>query len=493
MLASFSTRIARLREQDADLSPIDTEQYSGIAGTTLSAVFHYDEARWLAERFAGDLSIEWEECDPARFAAALPRFLPLLEEDSWVEADVPYRQWIEAASRGKPLAWLLAQLAKLPLSLEEQAEIYGQMELRLRWELGDSPASRTHARRQVREIFYHKQPFIRRSQVSLVEELTWPPLRLRKLSLREGTEIVNLCREATEVRYRELYGTTRGDPAQVLVAEPGRGVQIYLWGLPRERRLPLRAYQAGFTLKNGVPINYIEGISLFEWMEIGFNTYYAYREGETAWIYAQVLRALRQVLNVSCISVYPYQIGKDNEEAVNSGAFWFYRKLGFRPMRPELAKLVMAEERKIAADPRHRTSKPTLRRLAEGHVVFELPGAVHGEWDGFSVRRLGLAVQEEMARRFRGDAAAMRRAVSGRLAQILGIETRDWDGPSRLAFERYGLALSVVPDVARWSEAEKKQLLAIIHARGQKSESEYSKLLLGHARLRAAIRKIGLT
>jgi len=58
---------------------------------------------------------------------------------------------------------------------------------------------------------------------------------------------------------------------------------------------------AGFTLKNGVSINYIEGISLFDWMEIGFNTFPAYRDGETAWIYAQTLRLLRQLHGVKAI------------------------------------------------------------------------------------------------------------------------------------------------------------------------------------------------
>ena len=84
------------------------------------------------------------------------------------------------------------------------------------------------------------------------------------------------------VRYRELYGTTLADPRSVVRADVGRGVSIYLWNLPPERRLPLRAYVAGFTLKNDVSINYIEAIGLCEWMEVGFNTFYRFRGGEAA-------------------------------------------------------------------------------------------------------------------------------------------------------------------------------------------------------------------
>ena len=183
------------------------------------------------------------------------------------------------------------------------------------------------------------------------EELSSPPLPIRKLPRREGEEILDMVRDALTVRYRELYGTTRGDPESVVEADVGRGVHIFLWGLPPDRRLPLRAYHAGITLKNGVPINYIEGISLFEWMEVGFNTFYAFRDGETAWIYSKVLHLLHQLTNVTCFSVYPYQLGDHNEEAIKSGAFWFYRKLGFRPGRPELLAMTQREEAKMASKP----------------------------------------------------------------------------------------------------------------------------------------------
>ena len=53
--------------------------------------------------------------------------------------------------------------------------------------------------------------------------------------------------------------------------ELGRGVELFLMGLPPEKRLPLRAYHATMIYKNGVPIGYFEGLSLFERMESGFN------------------------------------------------------------------------------------------------------------------------------------------------------------------------------------------------------------------------------
>ena len=315
----------------------------------------------------------------------------------------------------------------------QKAELYDSLGLRIRWELGDSRASRTRNKRRARNVFYHTGPLIRRSEVSLDQGFQSPPFKLKKLSRAQGKAMQDMLRDTTTVRYRELYGITHGDPENVVRADVGRGVEIFLWGLPPDRRLPLRAYHAGFTLKNGVPINYIEGISICERMEIGFNTFYTFREGESAWVYATVIRLLHQIAGVTCISIDPYQIGYNNDEAIESGAFWFYRKLGFRPTRPELAKLMAMEERKIAADPMYRTPARVLRRLSAASIVYEAPGTPRGDWDRFAIRNLGLAVQRRMAGEFNGDAVKIRQdsaervcarpreqAAKGRRARISG-------------------------------------------------------------------------
>ena len=374
LLAGSVRQVERLQTSGADMELFDNEQFSGIAGTVISDNFTYDVARWLAQRYPQRLSVEWDFDGQGRqMAVTLPRFIPLLADDSLVEADTPLLDYMANAAGGaeKILAWLLQRVANAPLAGLERTSLYDSFGINVLWKLGNSAASRTRARRSVSPMFYHRQPLLRRNQISLAAELGSPPLPVRKLSQREGEEILDLTRAALTVRYRELYGTTRGYPKLVFEAEVGRGVQIFLWGLPPERRLPLRAYHAGITLKNGIPINYIEGISLFDWMEVGFNTFYAFRDGETAWIYSKVLHFLHQLTSVTCISVYPYQLGHENEEAIKSGAFWFYRKLGFRPGRPELLAITRKEESRMTRDSAHRTSARTLRQLAAGHVFYE--------------------------------------------------------------------------------------------------------------------------
>lgn len=492
-LASFESRVERLRAGAADLSALDPAEVSGIAGTSLPAP-GYDVLRRLAGRYQRRLTLDWKGYEGAnRLAATWPRFFPLLEEDSLVESAVPYPAWLAAARgrSGRVLDWLLRRFESLPIPEKERAELFDSLELPVTWELGGSAASRTSMRRLPRRVFYHRRPLIRRSEVDLKQALFAPHLPPRRLSTIEGTRILNLARESSAVRYRELYGFTHGDPARVLRADAGRGVEILLSGLPPERRLPLRAYHAALVLKNGVPVGYAEGLSLFERMELGYNVYYTFREGESAWILGRLLGLFRRLLGVTAFSVNPYQLGYENEEAIESGAFWFYRKLGFRPARRDLERLVEAEEARMASRPGYRSPPRVLRRLAGGHLIFDGTGASGRDWDRFLVRNVGLAVQRRMAARFGGDARRIRSASSVAVARALDADPAAWSRAGLAAFAEWALVLALIPDIARWSRAEKDGVIRIVRAKAAADESRYLRVLQAHPRLRAATLGLG--
>ncbi|HKQ99650.1 MAG TPA: hypothetical protein VJT09_03190 [Pyrinomonadaceae bacterium] len=494
ILNTFARRVRALEEQGADLSPLEAGEVSGIAGTFVEDTFSYQITRWLIRRDPSHVSIDWAAHeDEYRLAATLPRFLPLLEEDALVEANVPYPDWIRAArgrARGE-LAWLIECFERWPLSEKEKAELYESLKLYVRWDLGNSRATRTLMKRPVREVFYHAGPLLARRDVSFEREFGGPPLRPEKLTRTEGQAVLDLARETSTVRYRELYGFTHGDAARVIRADLGRGVEIFLVGVPPERRLPLRAYHAGLIFKNGVAVCYVETLSLFERMEVGFNLYYTFREGESAWIYARVLKLLRQLLGVSAFSIDPYQVGHENEEGIESGAFWFYRKLGFRPTLSRVAKILEGEERRLAKRPAYRTPHGILRSLAEGHMILDTTPEALGRWDRFRIRNVGLAVQRRMASHFNGDAIRMRRACVERIARALGVRVKNWKEAERRAFADFAVVLALIPDLSRWTKEEKESIASIIRAKAGADESRYVRLLQRHPRLRDEIIRIG--
>jgi len=67
----------------------------------------------------------------------------------------------------------------------------------------------------------------------------------------------------------------------------------------------------------------------------------------------------------------PGSLDADNDEAIDSGAWWFYAHLGFRPRDKEATKLADTELRR-AEKKGYRSSKVTLRELADYPVYFWL-------------------------------------------------------------------------------------------------------------------------
>jgi hypothetical protein len=494
LLNTFHERVAKIRELGIDMSAFDDFDTSGIAGTRMQDRLNFEAARWLVRRISRHVEIAWDDYDDERaMGSTWPRFIPLLAEDSDVEANIPWRRWLDSA-RGheRDVEWLVRRFEQLPFENPRQrAELYDSLRLPLRWDLGNLKLSRTRNWTRPRQFHYHTEPLITRRQVSLARELAQPAPRLTRLSRREGEPVMHTIREVMAVRYRELYGTTLGDPNSIVRAVLARGVVMYFWNLPVERRLPLRAYVAGFTLKNGVPINYVEAIGLCEWIEVGFNTFYTYRQGETAWIYAQALRCLCALTGATTISVYPYQIGQNNDEAIDSGAFWFYRKLGFRPGNKDLENLATREELKIAANPQYRSPKKSLKRLAETHVFYELPGSERGAWDNFSTRNLGLRVNRRMAREFGGDSTRIRRASVAELSRALDVSLSPWNSPERQAFENWSMVLALIPNLRRWPAKQKQDVIHIIQAQAGPDELRYLRLTQLHPRLRQEILRLG--
>jgi hypothetical protein len=498
ILSSFGSRVASFAASGADMSPFDHPEVSGIVGTSVTTDYSYEVVLWLKRRFGRSVSIDWEGYEATdRLRAAWPAFLPLLEEEALEDANVPYLEYLKQVDKGDGLSWLLSRIEALPLAPREEAERYDALGLSVAWSLGDGRATRTRMRSPARRIFFHDAPLITRRDVSLEAEISSPPLPIRRLPRKEALAILETTREATALRYREYYAFTFGDPSAVLQADAGRGLQIFLIGTERGCRLPLRSGYGGFLVKNGVPIGYFEALAFFERMEVGFNLYYAFREGESAWTFARSLKFLRQALGVTSFSLDPYQIGYENEEAVASGAFWFYRKLGFHSTDAKLRELTAREEAQIAADASYRTPPRALRRLATHNLLYEVESresrveSSEGSWDSFHIRRIGLAVARRMAREFGSDAEKIRRASEASVARALGVNPRRWSREEREAFAGFALVLGLVPDLPRWKREEKQALVEVVRAKAGPRESRYLHLMQRHARLRAAIIRLG--
>src|SRR5690349_9815122 len=172
LLKTFEPKVKAALTAGADADDFAPEEVVGIAGTVVEATFSYPMVCWLVEQHPKSLSIQWDDYERETQRAVIwPRFFPLMEEDSLTEANVPYLEWLKAArGRQDELPWLVRQFQRLRIGEKEKAALYDSLEIMVRWDMSGSQASRTLARKPVRDFYFHREPLLQRRQVNLAEE-----------------------------------------------------------------------------------------------------------------------------------------------------------------------------------------------------------------------------------------------------------------------------------------------------------------------------------
>jgi hypothetical protein len=205
-------------------------------------------------------------------------------------------------------------------------------------------------------------------------------------------------------------------------------------------------------------------------------------------MFARLLAAYRQRLGATSFSVDPYQFGLGNDEAIATGAFWFYRKLGFRSVSDRLERVARREEERLAAA--YRTPARTLRRLAAEPLAFEAPGTEPGAWRRFHVRRIGLAAISRMQETLR-DVPSYRTRVAARVARSLSLDRSSWPAPLQRAFSDLALVLDLGGGLGRFTPEERALVEEIARAKAEGPEAAYLARLREHTRIRATFLRLG--
>jgi len=261
-----------------------------------------------------------------------------------------------------------------------------------------------------------------------------------------------------------------------------------------ERRLLLEAFYGLLTLKNGIPIGYVGMGALFGSAEIAYNVFDTWRGSEAAKGYSAVLSAAATLFGADAFLMTPYQLGDDNEEGIESGAWWFYRKLGFRPRDPAALRLMRRETARIRRNRRYRSSAATLRRLAK-HPMFLWAGRERDDIMGIlPLENVGLAVMKYIARRFGSDREEATLVCAREAATRLGVRwPLRWNAAERMWWDRWAPLVMCLPGVERWSPADRRALVDVIRAKGGQCEGDYVRRFAAHPRLGRAIERLTRT
>jgi hypothetical protein len=458
---------------------------SGIAGTETCYRFFAETAFWLARRYPEQLRLDWKELSARQEETLLAR-LPLLahyaESPGLDEAPLSLRQWIhrmKAKGEGDG-AFLARRFDEIEGGTFLKEALYDEMDLPMRLLWSPEAPSRTHAKTPAR-IFWQRGP-LRRERPDLRVALRGRP-RMKAVSEREGRDLIRLAREAMVSRERDLDVFAYGDPRDVRLLDCGDGLVFAAIGFRPERRLLLEAVYGFLTLKNGVPIGYVLNSALFGSAEIAYNVFETYRGAEAGHVYGWVLACVRHLFHADAFTIYPYQLGQDNDEALDSGAWWFYQKLGFRPRDRGALALMARQLATMKRRPKHRSSRATLVKLADHNMYYFLGKPRRDVIGEVSLQSIGLAATDYLAEHGRGD-------HSGEAARRLGARLDGWTRDERMAWSRWAPLLLAIGGVEAWTPAERQAAAAAVLAKGGRRESDFVRLFDAHRKLRAAILRV---
>ncbi len=465
---------------------------SGLPGSTTSATFSLDIARWLVARHPGRALLDGFADDAASVADLLTVALPALEAET-VAAGADDAMALVASlagERARPLDWLVATVDRIAGADAVRAHLFDTLRPFVALTADGGALSRTFARGPDHPAFYHSG-LERGADTATVMASPLPPPR--KLPARERRGLVDVARATLALLARETDPVTWPAVDGVRCFELGRGMTIALYPMHPARRFALDSHVGFLLFKNGLPVAYGGGWPFLGSCRIGINVFPAYRGGESALLFCQVLRAYAQRYRVARFIVEPYQFGAGNREGLQSGALWFYWRLGFRPVDAKAAALGAAEFARMAADRGYRPPLPTMRRLTRDDLALvvdaDRAGAVEPE-----PARLAHAVSGWIARAHRGDRARAEAAALATVTAALGIADREgWRDDEEAALRTLAPLFAALPDLAHWPARDRAAAVALIRAKGAPDDAAWFVRLGRHRRLIAALNAFAAT
>lgn len=484
-LASFEKRVGKL--------PVAARPGlwdSGIVGTPVHYAFSYDVASWMARRVAGAVAIDWDEMDnTSRLDDLLVQLLLPSEDDYFDSGFVSCKEWIDLAAAGADSTdfdWLLAQLHEerfMPI----WSALYNAAELPLVWDLRGAALSKSLNTMPVGSIQARNRG-MRKRIPGVKKEIMRPVDSLRRLSPRSGSRLIDVAMASLAVRHRETNHFNCADPREVYSADVGEGVSIAVFGLQQKYRYPLECTMGYLILSNGVPVGYGGASALFRQVNTGVNIFDEYRSSEASFLWIQVMRVYHHLVGCTRFIANAYQFGSENTEALQSGAFWFYYRLGYRPVLPAVRKLARRESTRMRRNKAHRSDVRTLRRLASCDMHLTLPGARASDlFEERWIETSSMLATKALAAAGCSTRAESADRVASCVSRDLGLRSLStWALPERLAFSRIAPIVAATKPAA-WPASAKRSMRKLLRAKGSASEADYARLLSEHDHFMSAL------
>jgi hypothetical protein len=462
----------------------------GIIGTTIEEVLEYGEALRLCAYAPQRAGIHWADYeDPEKLDELLCHTLSRMEEPAFEAGNISTEDWLHTAMGRKKvtdLAWTIRQIQERIHSPRLRAQLYDSAEIPVPWELKEDSVTLTQLKTSSPS---YRQKGMRRFSGNPLREILKPQRALHLLPPSKARAIIHVAATALLSRRREVFAITHANPKEVYLADFGEGAQLAVIGTLPAFRLGLEAHYGFVLLSNGVPIGYGGVSPLFSQVNTGINIFPEYRKSEAAYLFLQCLRTFHTLFNCRHIFADRYQIGGGNKEGRDSGAFWLYYKLGFRPLDSRAREIAAQEYIKLKKNRSRKTPPKTLLALSSCDMKLTLPVKKRGAFFPEALletcalgvtKSLGEIKSASSLRGLHIHARNIRNALA-----IRGYA--QWSPSQKEGLLQTAPLLTLIPDLSQWSSAQKKALVRILQSKGKPQERSYALELRAHLRLQEAL------
>lgn len=335
---------------------------SGITNTRLCAAFSFEIVKWLRNRHPKDIRFHSFEADDGQIQSILSVVMLRVESEILLDTHGAWRSWLQQSLKeGEDmLDRLIAVFDEADIRPGVRDELWVAIGINVEI---DFPSH--HCLPGSLFVPYYHRSLVKKNFIQQQHDAK--PIRV-SLDEQEAGYIIECSRMILVRQLREIDPITFTASRFVSYYRLPRGLSVALMGMVPERRSPIDSYMGYVVFKNGLPVAYAGSWILFDSGRIGLNVFPAYRGGESQYIFEQVLKLHSKVYHLDRFSVDPYQVGKENSDAIQSGAFWIYYRAGFRPMGEEQKRLAETEALKIKSIKGYRSPASVLKKLADSRL-----------------------------------------------------------------------------------------------------------------------------
>lgn len=344
---------------------------AGLPGVPVTGSFSHHLVKDLFTHDPGSVNLHSIDGEPGAIMQLLNHFLSGIEKEMLSEETLSWKKWLTlfgGKSKKEQLDFLLRQTDQSYHSIEQRESVFASLKLFVTLRPGYDLTRFALTPSLQQSAYYYPDGPMRSFKGDLFKS-TEKPFHPVALSPAEKKTLVNIARATLYPLCKETDPFTFAaiNETEYFTGPHGTGIALY-YMLP-EKKLALESYCGYLLFRNNIPVAYGGGWLLGYQCRFGLNILPAFRGGESAFIAQSLVQLYATHFHVQAFIIEPFQLGKGNTDGIRSAAFWFYYRMGFRPVQKELARLATDEFRKLRSGRSVRTGIAELKKLSHS-VMF---------------------------------------------------------------------------------------------------------------------------